>query len=144
MGLPHLTREASRLYLLKDETCIRAWEGAFHGSLILDFGSFGEPDQTGYREPDLSLVLECPWRLETRNNVIVGSGDGSETIESTIQTCVGARIADTIVETPSYSARIIFACGMILSMFPSKSSYYDESREYASVPWYVTGSLIEE
>lgn len=121
---------------------MRAKEGGFAGALLLDYGKLHAPDADGYQEPEKSLVVECPWRLENETHVIAGSGDRGEVIGARIQACVGKPVLQTRVHLPSYMACIRFAGDLILWIFPDSSSDYAVEEEYLGSPFYVTGRAI--
>lgn len=139
MTLRAFIRQAEDLRLLDDQVCVRASEGGFSGALLLDYGTLHPPDQDGYHQPDKGLVIECPWRLENSTDVIVGSGDQSDIVESRVQTCVGRRVRQIEVHPPSYMACIRFDGDLALWIFPDDSSDYTTQSEYPRNPYFVAG-----
>ena len=142
MTLKAFIAQARKLSLLNGEMCVRASPGAYDWALLLTFGMLYPPDATGYREWGKGIVVECPWRLETQTEVIVGSGNTDGTIREKIQACVGRRAIETEVHLPSYTACICFDEGLTLWIFPDDSRDYALQSDHPSSPWYLVGRAI--
>ncbi len=146
--------QARHLRALRGELCVRAKTGAYAWALLLDFGTLAPPDHRGYRQPQKGLVVECPWRIETRSAVIVASADAHVTdaagrrvqmeglIEGKIQICVGKRIARVSVYRPSFMACVQFTDDLKLWIFPEDSADYEIVSEDPRCSWYVAGSAV--
>jgi hypothetical protein len=141
MTLRALEAQAQHLRRLNGERCIRAGIGGA-SALLLDFNLLNEPDETGYRLPELYLVASCPWRIETSENVIVGYFDRDEVLPDRVQICVGQTISSASVVLPSYTVRVTFSSDLTIWIFPCDSEDYALYGEYPSSPWYVGGRAV--
>jgi hypothetical protein len=128
-------------------------------TLLLDFGVFGPPDESGYRQAERSLIVECDWRLETATQVLAGSGSRHVAFDPAAGDCevhveddaelgpsvlrlVGRRVAAAEVFPPSYMARVEFDGDLTVWIFPDDPKDYTEESDDPSVPWFVTGSVL--
>jgi hypothetical protein len=132
-----LQAQASLIQRLRHQTCTSVGIG-YASALLLDFGTPSAPDATGYREPELSLVVECPWRLETVQSVLVGSGNDDETISTVIQSLLHSQVEAIAIFQPSFTVRLNIGT-VALWIFPDDAQSYAENAEYPRSPWYVTG-----
>jgi hypothetical protein len=143
MTLRAFQAQSDSLVLLVNKPCTRVARG--HGrTLMLDFGEFGQPDARGYRQPSLSLVIECPWRLEDAYRSIAGSADTSERIKERTAVLVGHSIVRTEVILPGYMVKLYFDDGHLLWIFPDDSKHYTEVSDDPHVSWYVAGRLADD
>ncbi len=131
--------QARILRSVRGETCVRAETGAYAWSLLLDFGTLQAPDADGYRAPAYGLVVECPWRLEDRTQVVAGSNDDAETVDARLQLCVGRRLTRVVVYQPSFMVHIYLEDGLSLWVFPDNPRDYAASTEPPYSAWYVAG-----
>ena len=138
MSLRSFKEDAKRLRTLRGEECVRAGVG-YANTLLLDFRMLHPPNERGYRQPDMSLVAECSWRLETATRVLVGWGDADEDIETRVQVCEGKQVTDVRVFRPSYMARLRFSGDLSIWVFPDRSKFFDPHDEESGSQWYVTG-----
>ncbi len=141
MTLKALSAQSRRLEQLHGKRCIQAGIGRA-SALLLDFEFLHEPDESGYRQPELSLVAECPWRIETSNEVIVGYFDADEALDPGVQVSVDRTITATEVVLPSYTVHITLSDDIYVWLFPCDSREYASVSEYPSSPWYVGGYSI--
>jgi hypothetical protein len=132
-----LLAETALLKRLRNQICTSIGIG-YASALLLDFGTAAAPDASGYREPELSLVVECPWRLETDQTVLAGSGDDDETIIDVIQSLIARKVEEVAVFQPSFTVRIAFG-DRVLWIFPDDSRSYAEDAKFPRSPWYVAG-----
>jgi hypothetical protein len=132
-----LLAHATLIQRLRDQTCINASIG-YATALLLDFGTASDADPSGYREPELSLVVECPWRLETDETVIVGSGDDDEYIIDAIQSLISCKVEEITIFQPSFTVSLVLGAN-VLWIFPDDSRAYEDVAEFPQSPWYVTG-----
>ena len=142
MTLKAYQTQAQTLRSFRGKTCVRATTGAYSWSLLLDFGSLGPANAQGYREPEYGLVIECPWRLEDRAHVIVGSGDDAEIIDARLQPCVGKHLVRLSIHRPSYMVHVYFTDDLSLWIFPDDTKDYSSTSEHPYSPWYVVGSAV--
>lgn len=141
MSIRALVAQARALRTIHGRPCVRVGVGALT-TLLLDFGKLFPPDPTGYEEPEFSVVAECPWRLETRERVIVGSGDERETIRAKGQVLLGRHLIESSIALPSYSARIDFEGEVILWIFPDAAEDYVDEDMDPRAPWYLAGRAL--
>jgi len=135
-----LVAHATLIQRLSNESCTSAGVG-YAGALLLDFGTASSADPSGYREPELSLVIECPWRLEAEHSVLVGSGDEDDVVEDVIQSLIHCRAKEILIFQPSFTVRLALG-DLVLWIFPDDSRSYEEFSEFPQSPWYVTGRGI--
>lgn len=128
---------------LKGQQCVRASAG-YARTLLLDCGMLRPPDSIGYEEPEIGLVAECPWRLDSRTSVIVGSGDPEDVIDSRLQICLGKTVDAVEVFPPSYTLRVALSDGLTVWVFPDDSRDFVACSEYPRSSWYVAGFAVSE
>lgn len=138
MTLRAFVAQAQKLYSLQGEVCVQAKLG-FARTLMLDFAGLLPPDERGYQQPERSLVAECSWRLESENEVVVGSGDSLETIRPKLQVCIGERVIEISVFRPSFMVQLRLTGGLAFWIFPDDSREYVSDSEYPHAPWYLAG-----
>lgn len=143
MTLAALRSQERWLPSLRGMRCSRAGIGGA-GALLLDFGHIEPPDERGHQVAEKSLVVECPWRLETPRLVLAGYLDPDDLAESAAQACVGRSVDATAVFHPSFTARIELDGAFTIWVFPCEAEDYAEVGEYPSSPWFVTGSDVPE
>ncbi|HEX7101373.1 MAG TPA: hypothetical protein VF201_01895 [Nitrolancea sp.] len=140
MAQEALLTHATLIQRLLHQTCTSVGIG-YASALLLDFGTASNADPSGYREPELSLVVECSWRLETEHTVLVGSGEDDDAIADAIQVLMDCDVETIKISQPSFSVRLSFG-KLILWIFPDDARSYTDDAEFPRSPWYVTGHAI--
>jgi hypothetical protein len=135
--------QVRRLELIKDQVCIRARRG-YGGSLHLDFGTLGPPGVRGHQHASWILVCDCPWRLDSPDQVIVGFHDPQELVWTRIQVVVGKRFGPAVVLRPSYMFTCNIGADLVLHVFPDDAKLYTVAGDFPNTPWYVTGRLVPD
>ena len=130
---------ARLLKTLHGEICSEAVIG-YPRSIMLYFGALRIPKTKDDNAHEKGLVTECPWRLETREQVIAGSKDrDKEPLKERIKVCEGIRVRTTHVFRPSFMVQVVFENDLRLWLFPDSFKHYDPNRGYAATSWYLTG-----
>ena len=155
MTLKAFSAQAKRIRFLEGEVCIRASTTVHPWALRLDFGPPSSPENDGHDTSPKSLIVEYPWRLETKDAVLVGSGDdvgypeedrplAAERIRSKLQLCAGRRVTHVEVHQPSYMVRLSFDDTLYLWVFPDASEDFAEQSADPQISWYVIGSQFSK
>ncbi len=142
MTLAAYRASAAKLRDLRGTTCVGAGtDYAF--MLVLDFERIRPHGMHGVQESPYSLVCECWWRLERREDVIAGSGDEQAAIEARIAVLRGRRLEDVETFLPSYTARLAFDGGLALWIFPDDSRQLSsEGGDVDNADWYVISRAL--
>ncbi len=125
---------------LVGQTCSQVAIGG-DDELVIDFG---ELEQTGPGEFDGAawLIVECPWRLESENEVLCGwENDEDEILERT-SVLIGQQVEEPAIRRPGFDLTLRFTNGYRLRVFPDSVSYYTDDTASISIPWYVGGKAI--
>jgi hypothetical protein len=76
-------------------------------------------------EGEFGLFVECAWRLEAHNQVIVGSGDDSGSdgpISTTLTVIVGRSVISAVVAEGPPDLTLSFTDGLVLKLFCDQGS----------------------
>jgi hypothetical protein len=108
----------------------QAWGVALGvGSFItLEFGESVPPRRQGGRvHGEWHLwVCACAWRLEAKNDVMVGSDDSREKLEPAVRQLEGRTLQSIVLSPPAPDAVFTFSEGFVLRLFPFLFSDDDE------------------
>lgn len=135
--------QARRVQALVGARCVRAQTGMAQ-ALLLDFGDLAAPDRTGYRSPELSLVADCPWRVESTTAVLAGSGDAAGTGDAALAVCVGKSVTSVAVASPSFGVRVAFGDSLTVLVFPDDPREFTDPSPFPRSGWYVTGRTLPD
>jgi len=108
--------------------------------LILDFG---ELQQVGPGDFDgtLWLIVECPWRLETDDEVLCGWDDDEDQITECARHLIGLTVDATSVRRPGFDLTLTFSGGYRIQVFPDCLAYFSDDTTALTIPWYVGGEV---
>ena len=133
---------------LVGKRCWNAIAGRGTGShFILDFGEKVPRDQR-LENPSLtaterrfrgevSLFVECAWRLDSSKEVICGWGDSNApggAMVRGLRSLVGRRVSGVSVEHPARDLEVHFD-DMVLRMFCERTSQADHGSNYSVFAW---------
>jgi hypothetical protein len=116
----------------------------YAATLLLEFGEHNQPDARGYQCPEMGLIAECAWRLETPERVLAADLDADDTIERGLSVPVGQQLTAFDVFPPSFMLKLQFEDDLVVWTFPERSSDYAEVDDDPSVSWYITGIGVPE
>lgn len=110
--------------------------------LVVDFGAL---EQTGPGEFDGAawLIAECPWRLESEDDVLCGWEDDDEAIAVNASVVIDRDVEEQLVRLPGFDLTLRFSGGYTLRVFPDCVGYYTDDTASLSIPWYVGGKALE-
>jgi hypothetical protein len=132
-----LAVEAQQLSSLNGGFCVRANSPGF-GIVDLNFEGDTAPERQGSRSGRRLFSAYGPWRVETRDRVVVGSDDLTEEIRQALQTLVGKRVLLAFAQPPGYMAQLRFEDDLILWTFPTDVRQYGSGHfEEVGGPWFV-------
>ena len=145
MSYKAFVAQSRLLRTLIGEKCWKAerYEGDIWSDLSLSFGRQMSPEGDIESDHEKGLMIECPWRLETRDRVLVGTRDDKELINECIQSCVGATVYKTRFFRPSFMAVVRFDNDLRLWLFPEDSKDFRLVSRYHWAPWHFTGHAYE-
>lgn len=110
-------------------------------TLILDFGTLTEsPD--GELSGSLYLVLECPWRIDSAETVLVGWENEEDEIIHFASLLIGVEVASVEVRKPGFDLILRFRGGHTLRIFPDCRAYYHDDLSGNALPWQLGGEAI--
>lgn len=131
--------------LLTGKSCWSAiGAGAAGSNMLLEFGDrvplrtpsvnpHLSPLQRTY-EGELGLFVECAWRLEAHNHVIVGSGDDSRSdgpISTKLNLVVGQSVTSAALAEGAPDLAVSFTDGLVLKVFCDQGSEEDGWDNYS-------------
>ncbi|HUG13800.1 MAG TPA: hypothetical protein VMM78_02185 [Thermomicrobiales bacterium] len=146
-----MQRQIALLQRLHGQEC--TFTGSVDGkSLVLDFGArhpTGIDEARGLVaafEGDYWLVVQCPWRLDSSTDVIVGGFDSVELILDFSRILVGKRVRATQVDPPGFTAQLSFDDDLTLWLFPCDSTELlaDDDADGTAPPWVISGRAIAD
>lgn len=140
MTRPALEHESSRAQHLQGRPCSQVALGA-DDTLIIDFGEL-RPIEGGDLSGELTLIIDCPWRLDSAELPLCGWHDDDDRIVTQLSQLIGAVIETAEVRRPGYDLILRFAGGYTLRLFPDLRAYYTDDE--VAGPWYVTGEALPE
>ena len=125
---------------LRDQRCSQVAIGE-DDELIVDFGSL---EQTGSGEFDGEawLIVECPWRLESEDDVLCGWEDDEDAIAGLASIVIGQQVEEQTVRRPGFDLTLRFTGGYRLRVFPDCAGYDSDDTANFSIPWYVGGKAV--
>lgn len=141
MSIRAFAASAEHAKRLRGRACVRVGIG-YGKALLLDFGTLAPPDESGYMQPQIGLVAECPWRLESSGAVIVGSGDPTESGDQRLKICLGKVVAGVAISRPSYTLRLGLTDDLTLWVFPDDSRDFAVDQKDPRSSWYVAGFAV--
>lgn len=132
-----MIEHAIRVRSIQGQPCVRVRERA-DKPLLLDFGRLLPPDERGYQAPETRLVIDCPWRLDSRERVVVGYFD-RESVELRLNACVAKRVEAIQVFEPAFTLWVRFEGGLALWVFPDDARVLTGPPSTDVGPWMVVG-----
>jgi hypothetical protein len=142
MTLRAFEASANQARRLKGERCIRASLG-YADALLLDFGALRLAHPSGVELPAIGLVAECPWRLDSQTNVIVGYGDPAEIGAARLQECIGKSVTGVTIYKPSYMLRLKLEGDLVIWVFPDDSRRFSNDTDFNRSSWYIAGYTVD-
>jgi hypothetical protein len=127
--------EALRAQLLRDAHA--ALVGGRIASAKLGVGSVLMFDfvQDSEGPPEVWLLVECSWRLETADRVLVGSADDRIKLRECIERLEGSEVVDVRITLPACDMILKFSGNQQLTIFPT----YADNEDYEN--WTLRLSL---
>lgn len=113
--------------------------------LIVDFGNLLQV-APGDHDGESWLIVECPWRLDSDDEVLCGWDDTDEAITTTIAELLDSTLVDSQVRLPGFDLRLTFDTGdylLYLKLFPDCLAYFIDDPTTLSIPWYAGGKAVE-
>lgn len=113
--------------------------------LIIDFGELLQV-APGDHDGESWLIIECPWRLDSDDEVLCGWDDSDDTITTTIAELLDATLVTSQVRLPGYDLHLTFDTGeypLYLKVFPDCLAYFIDDTATVSIPWYAGGKATE-
>lgn len=114
--------------------------------LIVDFGELLQV-APGDHDGESWLIVECPWRLDSDDEVLCGWDDADETITASIAELLDSALVDSRVRLPGFDLILTFDTGeyqLYLKLFPDCLAYFVDDTTTLSIPWYAGGKAIEK
>lgn len=109
-------------------------------SLILDFGELQETPE-GQLAGNLTLVIECPWRIDSDEIGVIGWQDAEEDIADFATVLIDASVDQVEVRRPGFDLILRFSNGHSLRIFPDCRAYFDDDLAGEALPWQVAGDV---
>jgi hypothetical protein len=136
-----LEREAGRAQHLQGQTCSQVSLGA-DDTVIIDLGPL-RPAESGELAGELTLLIDCPWRLDGSETPLCGWHDDDDRIVTQLSQLIGVTIESVEVRRPGYDLILRCSEGYTLRLFPDLRAYFIDNLLDAG-PWHVTGASLSE
>ena len=130
---------------LKSKSCWSFYAGPSTGSHVdFDFGKkvpravplLGNPTLTHnqrFYEGEMSLFVQCAWRLDSVDAVICGSTDSNEkggAMLAGLQSVIGKTVEDVVIAEPSFDLTLRFRGDLSLKIFCDQTNLEDDDPNY--------------
>ncbi len=135
-----------RLMSLKGKECWSFYAGPSTGSHVdFDFGKklprvvplLGNPNLTEdqkFYEGEVSLFIQCAWRLDSHDEVVCGSTDSSEKegpMLVGLESIIGRMVEDVEIVGPAFDLTVTLRDDLSLKVFCDQTNLEDDEHNYS-------------
>jgi hypothetical protein len=106
--------------------------------LLIDFGSAEIGQLADSVPPRPYMRVECAWRLENKDRVLVASEDPREAMQTSLDILRSGVVREVGVTLPGFDLRISFDSGQVLLIFP----VYADNDDYEN--WTIQTTTNED
>ena len=140
MARAALEAQARLANFLEGLRCSQVSAGA-EETLILDFGELST-SHTGDLVGVVVLLIECPWRIDSKESGLIGWEDDEDDILVAATALIGALVETVEVRRPGFDLILRFSNEHSLRVFPDCRAYFDDDLAGDVVPWQIGGEAI--